>query len=369
MTSDEIGRPRLANAATTAAGLLMGYDWKVWFWGDSVGLEGLLDAGAMLGTREYEAFVYGLVCAWRARRLPRRRWDYTAPGVALLRVYQSTGDRRLLEAAVEHAEYLAGFRKAENGAYIRYEDAKFNLPPNVSNAQASSAADLNVTAGGPCAFVDNMHFDGPFFCKLYEVTQCTRYKELAIANIVPSIDVLFDHQRHLFSHFWSEERHSSNGVFWGRGQGWALLGMIGVLESLSSSDSSFQMLLGVLRKHCTALAETQDQSGHWHTVIDDAGSYLESSVAAFVIDGFSRAIRHGWLPDTYVPMVDRAMRALLASVAADGKLSGVSYETYPSFEREHYRKMPRDAMVPWGQGPLLTAISSYQALRERRSAA
>jgi unsaturated rhamnogalacturonyl hydrolase len=99
-------------------------------------------------------------------------------------------------------------------------------------------------------------------------------------------------------------------------------------------------------------------------VLDDSESYLETSIAAFVVDGFSMAIRIGLLSEEYLPVIERAWKAMLGHVDSSGKLTGVSYETFPSPRREHYRQMPRDAVVPWGQGPLLTAIHSYQSLHE-----
>lgn len=362
MSDYGIPRNDLPRVARAAADLLLRYDWKVWFWGDSIGMEGLLDAAHLLGERAYASFVHGVLKAWSARLDPQRRWEYTAAGVALLRVCAATHDHALLEAAVRHAAYLAGFRRTEHGAYIRYEDAQFNLPPELPAGGGAKAPGLPVGDGGPCVFVDSMHFDGPFFCRLYGMTGDARYRQLGIENIVASIELLFDRKRHLFNHFWSEKQRTVNGVFWGRGQGWALLGMVGVLESLPVDDPAFAGLRDVLRQQCAALASLQDTSGHWHTVVDDADSYLESSVAAFVVDGFSRALRNGWLGDEYRPVVDRAMAALLAQVAADGRLDGVSYETYPSFAAEHYRLMPCGAMVPWGQGPLLAAIRSYSEL-------
>lgn len=356
----------MKETTTQAADLLMQYDWKVWFWGDSIGLEGLLDATEYLGKKEYETFVYGLVKGWQARRTPSQRWDYTAPGVALLRLYESTGDPLLLETATEHADYLAGFRQTVGGAYVRYADPQFNLSPQLPSGEAFEIRGQQASDGGPCVFVDNMHFDGPFFSRLYQVTGDLRYRDLAIGNIRPSIQLLFDRQSHLFHHFWSERQRTPNGVFWGRGQGWALLGIVHTLECLPGSDQNVPSLLEVLRQLSGALAAAQDESGHWHTVINDAESYLESSVAAFVVDGFSRAILRGWLPESYRSTIVRAMDAAMGQVAKNGKLDGVSYETYPSAAAEHYRRMPRGAMVPWGQGPLLTAIRSYARLLDRQ---
>lgn len=353
---------RLREAAARAADLLMRHGWRVWFWGDSIGLEGLLDAAEWLKEAKYEVFVYGMTKAWVARRHPPRALDYTAPGAAVLRLYERTSDGALLRAARDHAEYLAAFRQTDHGAYVRFEDPEFDLPAELPEHHFDAASGFATSSGGPCVFVDNMHFDGPFFAKLYQVTKARRYRDLAVSNILPSIQLLFDERYHMFHHFWSERLRAPNGVFWGRGQGWAMLGILHTLEHLPDDDPAVPRLLEVFQQHSLALAASQDPSGHWHTVITDPSSYMESSIAAFVVDGFSRGLRRGWLSNSNRPVVDRALAALLQNVREDGQLDGVSYETYPSLHAEHYKMMPQGALVPWGQGPLLAAIRSYVAL-------
>jgi unsaturated rhamnogalacturonyl hydrolase len=187
---------QLKEVAARVADRLMGHEWKVWFWGDSIGLEGLLDTSEFVGDKKYEAFVYGLIKGWVARRDPHRIWDYTAPGVALLRLYERTADPALLRAAQAHAEYLAGFRQTDHGAYVRYEDADFDLPPEMPEGQSErkipQGPRVSASKGGPCVFVDNMHFDGPFFAKLYRVTGNDRYRQLAVGNILPQIKLFWN---------------------------------------------------------------------------------------------------------------------------------------------------------------------------------
>ena len=350
--------------ALRAADLLIPYAWKVWFWGDSIGLEGLLDASELTGNLKYASFVHGLLKGWVAREKQRSEFDYTAPGVALLRAHEMTQDAHLLEAALRHAQFMAEFRKTACGAYVRYENAAIELPPELPpdhpDYQSAKARSEGVTDGGPCVFVDCVHFDGPFFAKLFQVTGQDEYRQLALQNILPQIDLLFDPAADLFHHFWMERTQAKNGILWGRGNGWGLLGLVHTLEHLPNDDVGGSRLLDVLRRLSRRLAELQDTSGGWHTILDDSTSYIETSVAAFVVDGFSTAICHGWLEaSAFRPVVESAMRFLLTHVEPTGLLSGVSYETFPSTRAEHYRKMPQGAMVPWGQGPLLTALRSY----------
>jgi unsaturated rhamnogalacturonyl hydrolase len=357
----------LCSLAARAADVLVSYPWKVWFWGDSIGLEGLLDASELTGNPKYAGFVHGLLKGWVAREGQRSEFDYTAPGVALLRVSEAMGDSQLLAAALRHANFLAGFRRTAGGAYVRYEDAAIELPPELPadhpEYQAAKARAESASHGGPCVFVDCVHFDGPFFAKLYQVTGRDEFRELTLQNILPQIDLLFDPAENLFHHFWSERAQSKNGVLWGRGNGWALLGLLHTLEYLPSDDTGAVKILDVLRRLARRLADLQDAGGGWHTVLDDPTSYVETSIAAFVVDGFSAAICGGWLDETaFRPVVKSALRFLLANVEPTGLLAGVSYETFPSTRAEHYRKLPRGAMVPWGQGPLLTALRSYAQL-------
>ena len=121
----------LRTIAHKAADQLLSYEWKIWFWGDSIGLEGLLDASELTGDERYRAYVLGLLKGWIPREQHRSQFDYTAPGVALLRVYEQTGDRTLLDAAHRHGQYMAGFRRTTAGAYLRYENAAIELPPEL----------------------------------------------------------------------------------------------------------------------------------------------------------------------------------------------------------------------------------------------
>lgn len=358
--------PDLRRIAARAAEHLLRHPWKMWFWGDSIGLEGLLDATELTGDARYQGFVHGLLKGWIARESFRSAFDYTAPGLALLRAYHCSRDDTLLQAARRHADYLAGFRRTAGGAYMRYENAAIELPPEIPGALPNGQTPP--VDGGPCIFVDSVHFDGPFFAKLYELTGEKQYRDLAVSNILPQIDLLYDVRERLFHHFWMERTGKPNGVLWARGNGWGLLGTALTLEAIGTNDAAGARLAGVLRDGIERIAELQDPSGAWHTIITDPDSYVESSTAAFFADVICRAVRLGlFAAGRYHRVLEKAMRFLVGKVDPDGVLDGVSYETFPSTRPEHYRTMPRGAVVPWGQGPLICAIRAYLDLFETTS--
>lgn len=355
-----------------AADLLLGYPWKLWFWADSIGMEGLLDASTITDDAKYFGYVYGFLKAWIPRMDQRSRFDHTAAGEALVKCYLRTGDKSLLVAARDFADYLNSFRRTASGCPIHYEDAHFELPPEIPpnhpqydfELEARRRA-LAVTDGGPCVFVDSIHFQAPFLASLYAATGDRQYLDRAEETIGPQIDLLWDEQEHLFHHFWIERTGQRNGVLWGRGNGWAMLGILHTLSYLPEDRPLADRLRGIIARQAARLADLQDASGDWHTVLNDPKSHLESSIAAFVVDGFSLAIERGWISSAYRDVVEIAWRAMWRHVREDGMFDDVSFETFPSTRVEHYRQMPRGALVPWGQGPFLTACCRYLKVHEQ----
>ena len=360
----------IVSMCSRAADLLLGYPWKLWFWADSIGMEGLLDASVVTGEKRYSAYVYGFLKAWIPRIENHSRFDHTAASLALVRCYQETGDEALLQAAIKFAGYLSTFRQTACGCLLHYEDAHIELPPELPSnhpdydaereAQRRAAATAD---GGPCVFVDSVHFQGPFLSALYHETGDEAFLLQAEETIGPQVQLLWDERECLFHHFWSERVGERNGVLWGRGNGWGLLGVLHTLEYLPPDRPLARRFRDIVAQQAERLVDLQDASGDWHTVLNDESSYLEPSIAAFVVDGFSRAIRHGWIAARYRSVVESAWLALCSHVRADGLLDGVSFETFPSFRADHYKAMPQGALVPWGQDPLLTACRSYLALQ------
>ena len=74
---------------------LQQHDFKGWFYGDSVGFEGLLAAGDLIGCRTWQDFSHGFFRAWATRREPWQPDDNTAPGHVMCEIVARTGDEVL----------------------------------------------------------------------------------------------------------------------------------------------------------------------------------------------------------------------------------------------------------------------------------
>jgi unsaturated rhamnogalacturonyl hydrolase len=356
----------LEKCVPAVADRLLEFPWKVWFWGDSIGIEGLLSATRLTGDSRYTYYVYGLLKAWCARQDDFRKFDHTAPGYALVDLIEETGDPALLEAAKRFKEQLDGYRRLPNGCPVHYEDAHLELPPELPKDHPRFDPELEAVRlanrtrdGGPCVFVDSVHFQAPFLSRLGKLLKDSVIQEEAVRTLRGQVELVWDPEACLFNHFWIEDQQRPNGVHWGRGQGWGMLGIIETLKHLPEGHAAFDYFLPILEAQAAALQEFQDKSGDWHTIINDKSAYLETSVAAFVVQGFSESMMHGWIEKSYIGVVESAMKAMLSHVDGGGLFAGVSFETFPSTNPAHYKTMPVDAMVPWGQGPFLTACEAY----------
>jgi rhamnogalacturonyl hydrolase YesR len=123
--------------------------------------------------------------------------------------------------------------------------------------------------------------------------------------------------------------HFTNGrIAWGRGNGFAALGLMEALSSMPAAHPSRAELLSIYSRHMRGLRSLQAPDGMWRQVVDEPGSYREASVTAMTLAAMARGVRRGWLDGkTHRPVIERAWRALAAHITEDGAMIDVSTST------------------------------------------
>jgi unsaturated rhamnogalacturonyl hydrolase len=135
--------------------------------------------------------------------------------------------------------------------------------------------------------------------------------------------------------------HATEGPFaWGRGNGFAALGLIEVLSALPDRHPLREQILGLYRRQMAAVRAAQAPDGAWRQVIDEPGAYREETATAMLATAMARGIRWGWLDSTYLDTVRRAWRALAAHVGDDGSLVDVCAGTGAGPTRQYYLDRP-----------------------------
>ena len=152
---------------------------------------------------------------------------------------------------------------------------------------------------------------------------------------------------------------------WGRGNGFGALGLSELLTVLPADHPERGAVLDIHRRHLAAMRARQAPDGMWRQVVDEPGSYRETSVTAMTLTAMARGLRRGWLDESYRPVVDRAWRALLAHVREDGTLVDVCIGTGAGPTRRYYLDRPAvNGADDRGGAMALGAALEYHYLRE-----
>jgi unsaturated rhamnogalacturonyl hydrolase len=189
-------------------------------------------------------------------------------------------------------------------------------------------------------WVDCMHTDGP---------------GLALADPAGAIPIMHRYitalqdGSGLFSHGFDVIAGRANGVHWGRGQGWALTGLVGTLAH--TPDPALATSLDALLH---ALAESE-VDGRWRTIVDD-DSPVELATSALVAAGVLTGIKAGVIGEKWADLAERALAAAVEETVA-GVLP-VS-EATPVGTPITYRTR-KTGCFAWGQGPLLLALAAKE---------
>ena len=135
--------------------------------------------------------------------------------------------------------------------------------------------------------------------------------------------------------------HAAEGPHaWGRGNGFALLGLAEALTYLPVEWPHRPRVLEIYRRHVHALAALQSDDGSWRQVVDDPSSYRELTVTAMTVAAMARGVRLGWLDADARPVIERGWRAVVARVNADGTVKDVCSSTGAQASKEYYLNRP-----------------------------
>lgn len=141
--------------------------------------------------------------------------------------------------------------------------------------------------------------------------------------------LLYDRSKHLyFRDATFLDKHEKNGepLFWSRGNGWVMGGIVRVLRELPA-DSPLRPKFVVLLKEMSAeMLSIQGKDGLWRPGLLDADAYPlpEISGSAFITYAMAYGVNEGILDRAvYWPAVEKAWTGMQTHVYADGRLGSI----------------------------------------------
>jgi rhamnogalacturonyl hydrolase YesR len=179
------------------------------------------------------------------------------------------------------------------------------------------------------AWCDALFMGPPAWARLYAATGDQRYLDFAVKNWWLTSDYLYDKEEHLYyrdSRYFSKREANGRKVFWGRGNGWVMGGLVRMLQYLPANHPSRPRFVQQFSEMAAKLLTLQQSDGTWRASLLDPASYplQESSGTGLYTYALAYGVNQGLLDRArFGPAAIKAWEALVANVNADGKLTHV----------------------------------------------
>ena len=314
--------------------------WAGWEWTHGVGLYGIWQYYDQTG----DAAMRDIVDSWFAARLAEgttKNVNTMAPLLTLAYRYEETRDRTLLPWLDSWAEWaMRAMPRTPHGGMQHITLAEENHHQLWDDTLMMTVLPLT---------------------KIGLLLDRPQYVSEATFQFLTHVAYLMDRETGLWFHGWSfDGNHNFAKARWARGNSWLTMVIPDFLElvDLPGSDPVRRFLIEILDAQVAALAELQDSSGLWHTLLDDPSSYVEASASAGFAYGILKAVRKGYLRSGYAPVAEKAVRAIVANVSGDGELQQVSFGTGMGSDLDFYRQIPLTSM-PYGQAMAILCLAEY----------
>lgn len=336
------------------------------------------------------------------------KWNYIDGCMitGILELYEITGEARYLDFA---DRFLSGFVE-EDGSIRTYDVEEYSLD-NVNPAKnlitmygltgkekyrkaielvRSQLSTMPRTPEGNFwhkliypnqVWLDGIYMALPFYME-YEKRFDAQKDCLNICQQIAQVESrMRDPKTGLYYHgydasrkmYWADPDTGCSPNFWLRAEGWFILGLVDVLEIMKDLPMQAESvhLQHMLLDLAKALSKYQDPSGLWYQLIalpELEGNYLETSGTALISAALLKAVRLGFLPESFRAVGEKAFYGIVdhrLTKNADGTpcvtgiclVAGLGGEQHRDGSVAYYLSEPVVQNDAKGVGPLLLAYT------------
>jgi len=212
------------------------------------------------------------------------------------------------------------------------------------------------------SWCDALFMSPPAWVRLWKATGDQRYLDFVVEEWWVTSDYLYDQEEHLyFRDSTLFEKREANGkkIFWSRGNGWVMGGLVRLLELLPADHAARPRFVQQFREMADKIITVHQADGFWRASLLAPEHYprQETSGTGFYTYALAWGINQGLLDRAkFEPSVRRAWAALARCVNADGKLTHVQPVGFTpvTFDSE--------STEPFGVGAFLLAGSEVRRL-------
>jgi len=289
------------------------------------------------------ANVMKLVADWQLNRMPdvpQTDWTWAALYAGFMAVPDAVaGDKyqnAMLNIAnklewqpgprVEHADDQAvGQMYMEQ--YLLHKEAKMIAPMKARlDAEIATPDDPAKPLWWWC---DALFMAPPVFADMAKATGDKKYLDFMDREWAITTGLLYEKNEHLYARdatFLDKREKNGEKLFWSRGNGWVMGGIVRVLKQLPSNSPLRPKYVALLKQMAAASLAIQSKDGLWRPGLLDADAYPlpEISGSAFITYALAYGVNEKILDKkTYAPAVEKAWAGMLTHVYADGRLGAI----------------------------------------------
>jgi len=294
-------------------------------------------------TRPELAKAMKLVADWQLGRLPTETqydWTWAAMYAGFMSVPDAVAGDKYKQAMmdisgklqwspgprVEHADDQAvGQMFMEQ--YFLHKDKKMMEPMRARlDAEIATPDDPAKPLWWWC---DALFMAPPVYADMAKATGDKKYLDFMDREWDITTNLLYDKDKHLYSRDASYlNKHEKNGekLFWSRGNGWVMGGIVRVLKELPKNSSLRPKYEAELKEMAAEAISIRRDDGLWSAGLLDKDSYTlpEVSGSAFITFALAWGVNEKILDKkTYWPAVEKAWGTMLTHVYADGRLGSI----------------------------------------------
>jgi rhamnogalacturonyl hydrolase YesR len=246
----------------------------------------------------------GEINQWRPGLRPGHADDY-AVVATYAQLYQLGRDAKMLRPAIALFNFLAS--------------RKYDEPLAWGNAIETREL----------AWCDALFMGPPAMAAMATATGDKRYLDLANRLWWKTTEYLYDKDEHLYfrdSRYFDSREPNGKKVFWSRGNGWVIAGLVRVLDDMPADYPDRGRYLTLYREMAAKVAAVQGTDGYWRSSLLDPANLPnpETSGTGFFVYALAWGINRGVLDRaTFEPVVRRGWSAMAKAMHADGMLGWV----------------------------------------------
>ena len=186
---------------------------------------------------------------------------------------------------------------------------------------------------GPCktrwSWCDALHMAPALWVHLSKLDDDTRFLDYADSEYWESCSYLCDQRWSLFhrdSRFFPAPYQREDISFWGRGNGWVVLGLRRIIDKLPVAHPSRHRYIELFQAMANRIVLMQGESGFWGSELSPSrrSTDFETSGTAMFVASFAWGLRKGLLDKaTFESALELGWRAVQTAVRSDGRVGWV----------------------------------------------